>query len=154
MVQAIIAAASLIKPLSGALFANKKDPERVATAQANLTKALAGDTVAYAALVAQSTGSATQVGKDAAIKALQAYAQQKNTYLTPPTATPLQQTVGSTLGKIAVDLSQGIQQVGAGVTNSVANKVSAGSGLTVPLNRTQLIALGILAAAIIYFRGR
>lgn len=152
MVQAIIAASSLIKPLSGALFANKKDPERVATAQANLTKALAGDTVAYQALVAQSVGSATQVGKDAAVRALQAYASQRATFITPVTQTPLQQQVATTVAAVGTALAQGVQSVGAGATQAAANKLSPNSGVTVPLTSTQLLILGAIAAAIIFFR--
>lgn len=147
-----VQAASLLGSATGALFANKKDPERVATAQANLTKALAGDTVAYAALVAQANGSATQVGKDAATRALQAYAQQKATFITPPTQTPLQQQVSTTVDAVRTDLAKGVQNIGAGATTGAANAISPGSGVTIPLTRTQLLILGAIAAAVIYLR--
>jgi hypothetical protein len=80
MITAIIAGASTLKKL---LPQNKKDPERVATAQANLTKALAGDATA---LAASHRRRPTEVLRKLARMRLarsDAYAAQTNNLLRP-----------------------------------------------------------------------
>jgi len=68
------------------LFANKLDPTRIANAQSNLTKALAGDMAALAYMRSQVTGSATAVGRDAYRRAVATYDAQRSA--TPAPAAP------------------------------------------------------------------
>jgi hypothetical protein len=73
---------------SGLTSTNAKDPERLATAQSNLQKALAGDANAYLLLQQQAGlipgyGSATQYGKDVAKAALATYAAQRGAGVQP-----------------------------------------------------------------------
>jgi hypothetical protein len=75
----------------------------------------------------------------------------------PPSQTPLQQAVSDTVSNVGAALSQGVQQVGAGATTAAANALNPkGNAVTVPLSlpftRTQLLVMGAIAAAIIYFR--
>lgn len=151
MITAVIAAASTLK---GLLPPNKKDPERVATAQANLTKALAGDAMALAALRAQAAGSATQVGKDAAIRALDAYKAQTNNFTSPiPQQTPLQQTVSGAITDIGRVLGDTAQTIGAGAGTAVSNRLTGtNNAVTIPLTKTQLLIIGGIAAAILWLR--
>jgi hypothetical protein len=142
-----------IKSLTGALVANKKDPERVATAQSNLTKALAGDSAALAALQSQAVGSATEVGKDAARRALAAYAATKPSFVTPINQTPLQQQVADTVNNVRTDIANGLQNIGAGATTALANTVDPNKkAVTVPLTQTQLLVIAGIAAAILFLR--
>lgn len=147
------AASTLVSKGVSSLFANKKDPQRIQAAQDALQRALAGDASALAYMQSQAVGSATQVGKDAFKAALAAYAANRTSFTPPLTATPLQQTVASTVDSIKQDLATGVQRIGAGASSAAANSISPNAGaLTVPLDRNMLLLLGAVAAAIIFFR--
>lgn len=146
-------AATLISKVGGSLFANKKDPERIQAANDALQRALAGDASALVYMQQQAVGSATQVGKDAFRRALEAYAANRTSFTPPPGATPLQQTVASTVDSIKQDLATGVQRIGAGASSAAANSISPGNAaVTVPLDRNTLLLLGAVAVAIILFR--
>jgi hypothetical protein len=147
----ILGAAKLATKVGGSLFANKKDPQRIQAAQDALARALAGDASALAYMQAQAVGSATQVGKDAFRSALEAYAANRTSFTPPPGATPLQQTVSSTVSAIGKDLATGVQQIGAGATNAASTKLG-GTGITVPFSQQTLLILAAVAVAIIVFR--
>ncbi|HJQ27676.1 MAG TPA: hypothetical protein VKA60_27580 [Blastocatellia bacterium] len=160
MVSLVPGAATLIGKGIGALIPNKKDPERIATAEANLQKALNGDSAALAALQAQAAGSATEVGKEAARRALEAYNARQTSFVTPEVATPLQKQVATTINSIRDDLAQGVQNVGAGVTSAAANKLGTDQTrftlpVSVPLTPVQmLLVAGAVVGLILFARHR
>lgn len=145
-------AASLAGKVSGALFANKKDPQRIQAAQDALARALAGDASALAYMQAQAIGSATPVGKAAFKSALDAYAANRTSFTPPPTSTPLQQVVSDTVSGVRRELATGVQQIGAGGTNVLTNRLSPNTGVTIPFDRDTLLLLGAVAVAILFLR--
>jgi hypothetical protein len=159
MLALVPGAASLIGKVGGRLIANKKDPERVAKAQAWLQQALAGDKTALANLQAQATGSATEVGKEAARRALEAYNASSATFIHPETSTPLQDQVKTTVDSVRNDLATGIQRIGAGATSAAANALGTKDDrftlpLSVPITSTQMILLAAVAAGVILLARR
>jgi len=156
---AMFAAASkvtgLLSAAKGLLPANKKDPLRIANAQSNLEKALAGDMAALAELKrAAAGGSATEVGREANRRALAAYNAQRTSFESPVAPpTPFQQQVSTTVAQVQEVIAQGVQNIGAGATTAVANRISGTpNAVTIPLNRNQLILLAVIAGAIIWLR--
>lgn len=148
----LVAAGALINKVGGSLFANKKDPQRIQAAQDALARALAGDASALAYMQAQAVGSATEVGKKAFRSALEAYAANRTSFTPPPGATPLQQTVATTVDSIRSDLATGVQRIGAGASSAAANSISPSGAVTLPLDRNMLLLLGAVAVAIILLR--
>lgn len=154
--QAFVGAASF---LSGLLPKNKKDAERVARAQSELAKALAGDAAALLwiqqqAGVVPGYGSATEVGREAYRRALAAYNAQRGSFASPVAPpTPFQQQVSTTVAQVRQDIAQGFQNIGAGATTAAADTISGGSrAVTIPLNRNQLVLFAVLAGALIWLR--
>lgn len=155
----VFAAASLIKSAAG-LIPNKKDPQRIATAQANLVKALAGDASALQALKDQAAGSATAVGKEAARRALESY-NANTPHFVAPEPSALQQQVGATVNAVRNDLAQGIQNIGAGAATAASNAVGGDGNqpritlpVSIPFTPTQLLIMAGVAGAILYFSRR
>lgn len=160
MLTAAYGAATLIGKGVSALIPNKKDPERIAKAAAWLQQALNGDASALANLQAQAIGSATEVGKEAARRALEAYNARQSTFVTPEVATPLQRQVQTTINAVRNDLAQGVQNIGAGATNAASNALGVDKQrftlpVSVPFTPTQmLVAAAVVVGLIAFARSR
>jgi hypothetical protein len=165
----LAAAASLIKPvassaatgiMAGLSGADKKDPERIAAAQAALTKALAGDASQILYMQQQAGqvvgyGSATAVGKEAFRRALAEYDRQRGTHYNSQsaaatsTASPAQAVIAQTQAAVRTDLANGAQQLLTGTVNSITGAISPNAGPSVPLTQNQLSWIYVGAAALV-----
>lgn len=136
-------------------ISNKKDKERIAAAQSALTQALAGDASALARLHQGAEHSATDVGKAAYRAALQAYAQQQASFPAPSSGvTPIRQEITDTLGEVRDVVAGSVQRIGAGTTDALASRIGTSNyqPFTVPLSMNQILILGGIAAAVLWFR--
>jgi len=153
----IAAASSLLSGLvGGGGGLSSKDQARVNAANNALTKALNGDASALQYMIDQSNNSATQVGKNAFRAALTQYyntragnitaAPATSTVQYQSTQTPLQQVVSDTNARVAQDIANGVQQIGAGATTQLSNSISGNnSALTLPTNMKTIVLVGIAA---------
>ena len=150
---ATVAAPAAQNFFSSLLNQHPKDAQRIATAQSNLQKALAGDANAYLLLQQQAGlipgyGSATQVGKDAAKQALDYYAQAKGAQ--PPAPVSMSPVIAPASVAVAPAVTTGVNpnvDTGAPVLTR-ADVGGAGGGVSPAL----LIGVG-LAAAMAFKKG-
>lgn len=155
----LVGAATLIGKIGGGLVANKKDPERIAKAEAWLQQALAGDQTALANLQAQASGSATEVGKEAARRALAAYNARSASFIRPETTTPLQAQVKTTVDAIRNDLAAGVQNIGAGATSAAASALGTNQNrftlpVSIPFTPMQMLLMAGAAIGVIMLARR
>jgi len=153
---------------------NSGQRKRTADAQRDLAAALSGDLNAAKSLYSGVIDpGVVQFSKDLCNKAWAVIQQQRPDIAkqvlaqmggssTPlvfmstgmsPVVSPVQQVVNTTLGQIQAALATGAQQLGAGATTAVANKIGGNNNaVTVPLSKNTLYLLAAVAVGIILLR--